>query len=70
MTEHSTQDVSTTKGLRHCADCDVFKPLNDFSYKTVRGTRYRESYCKLCKALRSKAWRQRRKDDNDTTQGE
>ncbi len=54
--------------VRLCRDCDLQKPLDAFGYKTVRGTRYRESYCKPCKALRSKAWRQRqRKDENDPT---
>ena len=51
---------------RLCRDCELTKPTEDFGWRTVRGTHYRESYCKPCKALRTRAWRQKRKDEKET----
>lgn len=44
---------------KRCLDCGEVKPLDDFSY-SPRGVHARNSYCKLCMRVRSKASYRRR----------
>lgn len=48
-----------------CNDCGFTKPLSEFGTRTKDGKIYSDSYCLLCRADRSRQWREENKEEND-----
>lgn len=41
---------------KECTKCKIVKPVNQFYYQTIKGKKYINSSCKLCKKIRMKIY--------------
>lgn len=51
-----------------CNDCGFEKPLSEFGTRTKDGKIYSDSYCLGCRALRSRTWREEKKQEQQEEQ--